>query len=158
VEELKLIKSKTFLLQKAVAKAIKEKKPKTMKEKESVRMDCNLAGLDIQGSKLIAWGHDKALDDAEKKLNDTPLRWLKPLRTAAKQEDNCGLCKCELDEENVQLQKCLHKFCLACFDNLPFDTESFPIKCPECLEKLSLVDLRATFPNQNINRMKSLAP
>ena len=103
-------------------------------------------------------GYFKPTKEAEKKLNDPPLRWLKPLRKAARQEDSCGLCNCELDEENVQLQTCLHKFCLACFDNLPFDTESFPIKCPLCGEKLSLVDLRATFPNQNINRMKSLAP
>jgi hypothetical protein len=63
---------------------------------------------------------------------------------ALKNSTDCSICWGEL-KEGYRLQLCEHRFCTACISKSIVtvfgDKTQFPIGCPQCMKKISLIDL-----------------
>lgn len=74
--------------------------------------------------------------------------------------DVCGIC-CEDPSRPYRLQQCGHKFCLHCLlDNINMalgDMSMFPIKCPQCLVQLAIIDLNELMTTQTWIKLNSMA-
>ena len=74
--------------------------------------------------------------------------------------DVCGIC-CEEPTRPYRLQKCGHRFCMACLsDSLNMalgDISMFPIKCPHCLTEMVINDLDALLEDSVWPKLISMA-
>jgi hypothetical protein len=62
-----------------------------------------------------------------------------------------------VDDDNIQMQTCLHRVCRECCRSWPIDSSQFPINCPSCSTHLSLIDIHNVFEITRVGKIKSLA-
>jgi len=156
VEELGAIKSTTFLLKLEVVEGFQRDAEKK-KEFNKMCKSSKLEDLDLRGTRAIARGTAEHLAEFEKNLREGG--WLfDPQRQKQFGATNvCVICYCEVDDDNIQMQTCLHRACRECCKSWPIESSQFPIKCLSCSTYLCLSDIYNVFDSMRVGKIKSLA-
>eukprot|EP00300_Choanocystis_sp_HF-7_P020017 c20485_g1_i4.p1 GENE.c20485_g1_i4~~c20485_g1_i4.p1 ORF type:complete len:682 (+),score=124.20 c20485_g1_i4:797-2842(+) len=113
---------------------------------ENLRKIPEIVDVVRQGKTLIVSGSERGIEDIKEQLSDMLFK-KHVQKSHAPKEGDCPLCMDELDQDNVELQLCGHRFCKDCIEQIG---GTFPAVCPaeNCGVELAWRDILTVVPEQ----------